>query len=152
MMRSPIESLQYQVISPHPLLSPYIGCYWILRTAEGRSVQRELILPDGYAELILNYGASYTWYDQTRQKRQEINTAHWVGERDSSILVELGGGINQVGVKFKPIGLFTLLRQPLDGLANQIASPDELSDLPTQLPQSVFSQAPDEGRFSRTCN
>lgn len=67
MMRSPTQHLQYQVIPPHPLLTPYIGCYWILQTTAGQSAWRELTLPDGYAELILNYGKSYSWHDRERQ-------------------------------------------------------------------------------------
>jgi AraC-like DNA-binding protein len=139
MMRSPTQHLQYQVIVPHPLLTPYIGCYWVLRVPSGQPARRELILPDGYAELILNYGKSYSWHDRERQIDREIKTVHLVGERDASIVVNLHEGINQVGVKFKPIGLFLLLRQPLDGLANQIANPDELSDSSIQeLCEQVF--------------
>jgi AraC-like DNA-binding protein len=147
-MRSPIQHLQYQVIPPHPLLAPYIGCYWILRTTESKSSWRELILPDGYAELILNYGQPYSWHDQKRQVKQDIRTVHLVGERDASILVELGAGIDQIGVKFKPIGLFTLLRQPLNELANQIANPDELSDRSIQtLCEQVFEGTTDQKRI-----
>lgn len=143
-MRSPADKFQYQVIKPHPLLTPYIGCYWILQTTKGQSRSRsqELILPDGYAELILNYGESYFWYDQKRQVKREIKTVHLVGERDASILVDLGQGINQVGVKFKPIGLFSLLRQPLDKLANQIAHPDELSEPSIEILRDRVFAAP----------
>jgi AraC-like DNA-binding protein len=148
MMRSPTQHLQYQVIPPHPLLTPYIGCYWILQTTAGQSAWRELILPDGYAELILNYGKSYSWHDRERQIEQEIKTVHLVGERDASIVVDLHGGINQVGVKFKPAGLFALLRQPLDGLANQMVSPDELSDSSIQtLSEQVFDAPTDEAKI-----
>lgn len=133
MMRSPAAPLYYQVIPPHPLLAPYIGCYWILAIPVGQPTRQELILPDGYAELILNYGSAYTWYDQARQIQQTIQTVHLVGERDASILVELGGGISQIGVKFKPAGLFALLGQPLNAIANQIAQPDELSQSSIQI-------------------
>ncbi|MBD2461245.1 AraC family transcriptional regulator [Oscillatoria sp. FACHB-1407] len=149
-MRSPTDSLHYQVISPHPLLAPYIACYWILRTTVEHPARHELILPDGYAELILNYGRAYSWYDQQRGANQEIQTVHLIGERDASILVELGGGIDQVGVKFKPLGLFSLVRQPLDEFANQIASPHELSDSSIQeLYEQVFATTPDSGKIER---
>lgn len=91
-MRSPTQHLQYEVIPPHPLLAPYIGCYWLLRSPSGQPAWRELILPDGYCELILNYGASYTWQDQGRQVERVIKTVHLVGERDTSIVVDLQGG------------------------------------------------------------
>ena len=120
--------MQYQVLPPHPLLAPYVACYWILRTQSGQPPRRELILPDGYAELIFNFGAGYSWHDQERQIQQEITTVHLVGERDATIWVDLGEAIHQVGVKFKPIGLFMLLKQPLSELSNQIVSPDALCD------------------------
>ena len=140
-MRSPVENLHYQVIPPHPLLATYIACYWILRTGAGQS-RRELILPDGYAELILNYGATYSWHDHGRQIKRDMKTVHLVGERDATILVELRGGIQQVGVKFKPIGLFTLLRQPLNEISNQMLSPEELNDPSLQLLYDQVKETP----------
>ncbi|HEY9660165.1 MAG TPA: DUF6597 domain-containing transcriptional factor, partial [Allocoleopsis sp.] len=147
-MRSPTQLLQYQVIAPHPLLASYIGCYWLLRTPAGQPTRRELILPDGYAELILNYGKPYTWHNQSQQDERVIQTVHFVGERDTSILVDLEGGLNQVGVKFKPIGLFALLRQPLHELANQMVSPDELSNKAIQeLSERIFEAEIDAAKI-----
>lgn len=144
MTRSPTQPLHYQVISPHPLLASYIGCYWILRVPAGQPERRELILPDGYAELILNYGKPYVWRDQARGVENVIKTVHLVGERDASILVDLQEGLNQIGVKFKPIGLFALLRQPLEELANQMVEADALSDRSIQeLSEQVF-EAPND--------
>ncbi|HIK14661.1 MAG TPA: helix-turn-helix domain-containing protein [Leptolyngbyaceae cyanobacterium M33_DOE_097] len=146
-MRSHSQLLQYQVIAPHPLLASYIGCYWILRTPTGQPARRELILPDGYAELILNYGKSYTWHNQSQQDKRVIQTVHLVGERDASILVDLEGGLNQIGVKFKPIGLFVLLRQPLHELANRMVNLDELSNKAIQeLSEQVFEAVTDEAK------
>jgi AraC-like DNA-binding protein len=147
-MRSPVQPLQYQVIAPHPLLASYIGCYWILRTPAGQPARRELILPDGYAELILNYGKSYTWHNQSQQDERVIQTVHLVGERDTSILVDLEGGLDQVGVKFKPIGLFALLRQPLNELANQMVSSEELNNKAIQaLSEQIFEAATDAAKI-----
>lgn len=147
-MRSPTQHLHYRVITPHPLLTSYIGCYWILRVPQGQPTRRELILPDGYAELILNYGQPYAWYDQVRDVEQVIRTVHLVGERDASILVDLQDGLNQVGVKFKPVGLFALLRQPLDTLTNQLVRADELSDSSIQeLSEQVFEASDDTAKI-----
>lgn len=147
-MRSPIQNLHYQVISPHPLLASYIGCYWILRIPTGQPARCELILPDGYAELILNYGQPYIWRDRVRNVERAIGTVHLVGERDASILVDLPGGLNQVGVKFKPIGLFALLRQPLEELANQMVGADELSQRSIQeLSEQVFEAPSDTAKI-----
>ncbi|HBB30730.1 MAG TPA: AraC family transcriptional regulator [Cyanobacteria bacterium UBA8803] len=143
-MRSLADTLQYQVVPPHPLLAPYIACYWILRTRMEQMTRRELILPDGYAELILNFGAGYSWHDQERQIKQEIKTVHLVGERDATIWVDLSEAIQQVGVKFKPIGLFTLLKQPLSELSNQIVSPGELSDRSLQEIYEQVIAAPED--------
>ncbi|MBD0269340.1 MAG: AraC family transcriptional regulator [Cyanobacteria bacterium Co-bin8] len=132
-MSSTSQSLYYRVLPPHSLLAPYIGCYWVLRAEANHSARRELILPDGYAELILNYGEPYTWKNPARQAERTIESVHLVGERDTSILVDIPSGLNQVGVKFKPAGLFTLLRQPLSELVNQMVSPDELGDSSLRL-------------------
>lgn len=110
--------------------------------------RRELILPDGYAELILNCGEPYTWRNPTQQAERTIQTVHIVGERDASILVDLPSGLNQVGVKFKPAGLFTLLRQPLSELVNQMVSSDELGDSSLQmLGEQVFDASTEAAKI-----
>ncbi|HLP89597.1 MAG TPA: helix-turn-helix domain-containing protein [Nostocaceae cyanobacterium] len=147
-MSQAVDSPYYQVIYPHPLLIPYIGCYWILRTTNVSRVRRELILPDGYTELILNYGTSYSWHDQERQVEREIKTVHIVGERDFSVMVDLNAGLNQVGVKIKPMGLFILLHQPLNLLANQILKPDELSiSVLSELYEQIYEADSDQSRI-----
>lgn len=148
-MEQATNSPYYQVINPHPLLTPYIGCYWILRTTKVSTVRRELILPDGYTELILNYGTSYTWHDRERQIERAINTVHIVGERDFSVKVEINPGLNQLGVKIKPIGLFVLLHQPLNLLANQILKPDELSiSILPELYEQIYEANSDQSRIN----
>jgi AraC-like DNA-binding protein len=147
-MQQKTDSPYYQVIQPHPLLIPYIGCYWILRTSKISKLQRELILPDGYAELILNYGTSYSWLDDERNIERLINTVHIVGERDFSVKVDINGGLDQLGVKLKPIGLFILLNQPLNLLANQILKPDELSiSVLQELYEQIYEAKSDESRI-----
>jgi AraC-like DNA-binding protein len=147
-MQQTTDSPYYQVINPHPLLTPYIGCYWILRTTKVSKLRRELILPDGYTELILNYGTSYSWHDCGRQIKRAINTVHIVGERDFSVMVDLNAGLNQLGVKIKPIGLFVLLHQPLNLLANQILKPDELSISEFQeLYEQIYEAGSDQSRI-----
>uniref|UniRef100_A0A832H1T7 AraC family transcriptional regulator n=1 Tax=Oscillatoriales cyanobacterium SpSt-402 TaxID=2282168 RepID=A0A832H1T7_9CYAN len=119
-----------------------------MRTPAEQPARRELILPDGYAELILNYGKSYTWHNQSQQDERVIQAVHLVGERDTSILVDLEGGLDQVGVKFKPLGLFALLRQPLNELANQMVSLDELSNKAIQeLSKQVFEATTDAAKI-----
>jgi len=148
-MQQTIDSPYYQVIHPHPLLTPYIGCYWILRTTKASKLRRELILPDGYTELILNYGTSYSWGDRDRQIERVINTVHIVGERDFSVMVDLNGGLNQLGVKIKPIGLFVLLHQPLNLLANQPLKPDELSvSVLQELYEKIYEADSDESKIN----
>jgi AraC-like DNA-binding protein len=142
------QDLHYRVVAPHPLLVPYVGCYWVLKSARDRPPRRELILPDGYAELIFNLGNSYTWENQARQLSQRIRTIHLVGERDSSILVNLPGGIDQIGVKFKPMGLFALLHQPLSAIANQLIHVTNLEDTSlNELGEQVFDAPTDGARL-----
>ncbi|MBW4566404.1 MAG: helix-turn-helix domain-containing protein [Mojavia pulchra JT2-VF2] len=139
----------YQVIHPDPLLTPYIGCYWILRNTKVSKPRRELILPDGYAELILNYGTPYSWHDPHRQIERVIDKVQIVGERDFSVMVDLNPGLNQIGVKMKPIGLFVLLHQPLNLLANQILKPDELSiDVLQELYEQIYEADSDQSKIN----
>ena len=64
-------------------------------------------------------------------------------------MVDLNGGLNQLGVKIKPIGLFVLLHQPLNLLANQILKPDELSvSVLQELYEQIYEADCDQSRIN----
>ncbi|MBB6673078.1 helix-turn-helix transcriptional regulator [Cohnella nanjingensis] len=51
-------SYQYREFAPHPLLAPYVACYWTIDAQASGEGRLHRILPDGCIDLILDRRAS----------------------------------------------------------------------------------------------
>lgn len=110
--------MYYKVLPPHPALRSHIGCYWILKTDARFATRQEVIIPDGYGEIILNLGAPYPWQPAGCRAAGVIRDTHLVGQRDTSVTVKLLARLYQVGVKIKPPALQSLFGLPPVQLTN----------------------------------
>lgn len=110
----------YKLYAPHPLLKPFVSCYWVLRTG-ARFHNQQLLIPDGYVDLIFNYGQSYqrTEFD-SGMPWKTINQSHIVGERAASVLVENNAHMDLFGVKLNPYGLWALTNTPAREFSREI--------------------------------
>ncbi len=118
--------MYYKVLLPHPSLRSHVGCYWILKTDARFATRQEVIIPDGYGEIILNLGAPYAWQPAGCQAPRIIRDTHLVGQRDTSVTVKLPARLYQVGVKIKPVALRSLLGLPPAGLTNCLVHSSEV--------------------------
>ncbi len=108
----------YQLIDPHPLLKPFIECYWVARSADG-FVLRETIYVDGKADVMFNFGSAY----ERTPLRDGGNIAALVrsnvdGQRKFPLAILQQGSIDLVGVRFQPGGLAAFLPLALIELSN----------------------------------
>lgn len=110
--------MYYKVLPPHPGLHSHVGCYWILKTDARFATRQEVIIPDGYGEIIFNLGAPYPWQPAGCPAPRIIRDTHLVGQRDTSVTVKLPARLYQVGVKLKPAAMRSLLGLPPTGLTN----------------------------------
>ncbi len=134
--------MYYKLLPPHPDLRSYIGCYWILKT-DAKSISREeIIIPDGYAEIILNLGTSYSWQSTPCQTTCLIRETHIVGQRDASVTVKLPAYLYQIGIKIKPQAMHYLLNLLAVQLANHLIHTNDVADATfTHLTDKLFGAA-----------
>ncbi|MDO1451497.1 helix-turn-helix domain-containing protein [Rhodocytophaga aerolata] len=134
--------MYYKVLAPHPDLRSYIGCYWILKTDATPIGREEVIIPDGYAEIILNLGTAYSWKSTANQTACLIKDTHIVGQRNVSVSVKLPSYLYQIGIKIKPQAMHCLLNLPAIQLSNHLLHTNDLSD-PTfsHLADKLFAAA-----------
>jgi AraC-like DNA-binding protein len=121
--------MYYKVLPPHPDLRPYIGCYWILKTDARHTPGEEIIIPDGYAEIILNLGTAYSWKSIACQTTCIIKDTHIVGQRNGSVTVKVPAYLYQIGIKIKPQAMHCLLNLPANHLTNHLIHTSDLSDV-----------------------
>lgn len=106
-----MQKLFFESASTGPLLSPLVKSCWIMRSSCGdRQEVPDLLIPDGFPELIFIYRGGYrkvALHDP--RKAQEITASCLVGVQTETQLVTRLSPVHIVGLKLDPIGLYQLL-------------------------------------------
>jgi hypothetical protein len=117
--------MNYQTYQPHPDLSPFVKCYWILEVPADGESERQRILPDGCIEMIVVLGDDVKRYtsgdDFIIQPRAMV-----LGQITEPFFVEPTGQVNSFAVRFYPYGFTSFVNVPLVNLANKETPIEEL--------------------------
>ena len=115
----------YQEFHPHPSLTPFIHCYWVLEYSASTE-DTEIIIPDGQTEIILNYGNPFAEIDHLHEIPQK--SFFVCGQIDRALKLKPSSQVGVVGIRFKSVGLYPLIGIPLKELNNQRVDISELLD------------------------
>lgn len=106
---------------PYPL-SQYIECIWYQDLPLDYS--RELILPTGTIELMINLGAPHQVIDRGDPRCSERHQDAWIaGHQTGAILLESQDS-HMIGARFKPGGAAALFPFPIDELTDMVVPLD----------------------------
>ena len=137
--------MRYLETRPQPPLDRYVECFWTLESdphLEPGLPQR--ILPDGCAELILNFGARFC--EHKEDGTLELQPLHFfVGQMTRPILITPTGAVQLLGIRFHPGGAFPFFRQPMHEVTNQVV---QLGQLGGALEQDLLADAVQEPLLS----
>ena len=108
--------LRYREFPPPAPLRRHLTCLWLLEGhAAAAPAEAHAVLPDGSPELIIHlgdlFGAATGEAAPCRQPR-----AHFAGQLERRLLLWPAGRIAVLGVRFRPAGASTLVREPQDRL------------------------------------
>jgi len=118
----------YREFAPHPLLQPYVVCYWMLQT--GKSPRSSNIFSDGCSDIIFTLGANVVDSKTTMQHGRR----YLVGIMTHCHTVQNAPDTHLVGIRFKPFGMHALLGITLQGTADTAA---ELTSSDLSFPDFV---------------
>ncbi len=123
------EEMKYWLVRPDARLHRAVRCYFVVEAGARRACKEELHLPDGYAELVFNLGASFdrNALGETTARRV-MKSSYVIGARSHSVLTRDLGEIKAIGVKLEPRMLHALLRTPLADLRDSTVSLSDLND------------------------
>ncbi|MEM7380573.1 MAG: helix-turn-helix domain-containing protein [Bacteroidota bacterium] len=98
----------YQRHEPFAELKNQINYFWYMESEEGELQQTpDLLIPDGYPEIIFVLKGSYSKRTISDSSRVEIVKASSViGLQQRSLLVKRNGAVRLIGIKFKPLGFY----------------------------------------------
>lgn len=117
---------------PAPELQSVVNCYWHIDSQGDSTIETQKIVPDGYPEIILHYGAPYeinldgSWKDQA--------TCLLAGQIRQHFFLRNTGVSGMVGIKLQPAALTHLFNIDQSGLTGKVV------DLPESI-RRVLSPA-----------
>ena len=137
--------MRYHEIQPRPPVDQFVECFWTLESDPGiEPGLPERILPDGCAELILNFGARFR--EHKENGAQELQPLHFfVGQMTRPILITPTGAVQLVGIRFHPGGTLPFFRHPMHEVTNQIV---QLGQLDSTLERELIATTVDEPSLS----
>jgi len=134
----------YREFLPPPWLAPYVECFWVGRADAAPPFRpRELLVPDGTTELMVNFGGPYVRFADTRAPLGDlVSGTHILGLRERGVFIEQLGRLDVFSVRFRTAGIAPFARVPARALTQQsIPLGDLWGGLATELEARV-AEAP----------
>ncbi len=101
--------------APHPALSHWIQCYWVVKSPNPiRSALTENLYPDGGTTLVLDFSANAL-------PEMSFNAFFQMSH------IRFSGKVDKLGIRFQPGGAFQLLGLEMPLITNMEASADDLN-------------------------
>ncbi len=116
--------MEFTKIAPHPNLSGFIECYWMMYSD---SLERgvEKIIPDGFTEIIFNYRDVYQSKISGEWRLQSPNLL--AGQLRTYFYLQNTGSTGSVAIKLKPAALTQLFSLSMDQYVDRIVDLGSLS-------------------------
>ncbi len=103
--------MQYTKYSPSKLLQPYVECYFVWKSDNLRYPLLIDSPPSGYAAVVFNFAGAYKAISKNGQT--QINSGSFViGQTLCNYQLEVSEHIDQIGIVFKPTGVYKILDIP----------------------------------------
>jgi AraC-like DNA-binding protein len=110
--------MNYQEHKPAKFLSKYIDSYWVLQSDDEIEAQIQRIIPDCCNDVVINIGSDVTVKNVTSLQNSK---SYFVGNMTTFYDTTVNTDSVLIGIRFKPLGVSTLLGFTLDGTANTIS-------------------------------
>ena len=143
-MYHPRAVLSHRLRPVSPVLAPHVEHLWMVRGYLPVH-WRNVILPDGAMELIVNLGDPQKLCARNNLTKHTVFRHSWIsGERLSPIVIDEVGYVHLIGVRLRAGGAWPFLGIPLREFTDQVLELEtivgrEIEDLRDQL-----SEAPDD--------
>jgi AraC-like DNA-binding protein len=116
--------VRYREIRPSAELRRFVNTFWILEHG-GQDAAPQRVVPDGQAELILNWGQPFEAFQLGQWQRQP--RCFLAGQIDGPLLLRPSGPAKMLGIGFRPHGASMVFRQPMHELSGRFTPVEDLS-------------------------
>jgi AraC-like DNA-binding protein len=130
--------MAYREYRPHALLAGIVDCYWSFKSDV---IQPQTIFPDSCSDILFNFGDPMVISANGTESRSK-GTAFAVGTMTHSILTAGSGRQDLFGIRFKPGGISSVIRDPKHAMTdNSIDMNDCSHSMPADLPERIREMA-----------
>ncbi len=128
------QNPEFKICVPHPILSNYIKYYWLLKDDGNQASTAELMLPDGYGEIIFNrIKEPYQRWEIGQQGRDVVDGSYVIANNGKSIFAQRVREIDMIGVKLSTAGLYNLFKVPIHEFSKSPVTFEELENADINL-------------------
>ncbi|MFL6531293.1 MAG: DUF6597 domain-containing transcriptional factor [Chthoniobacterales bacterium] len=140
--------LSHRTRAVAPSIAHDVEHLWVAR-GELPSLWRNMILPDGAVELIINLGDPQKLCDPADHRRATTFRHSWIsGERVAPLVIDEIGVVHLIGVRLRPAGAWPLLGIPVSEFTGQVVELDAVLGREIELlREQLGSAADDDARF-----
>jgi AraC-like DNA-binding protein len=138
--------LNHHIRPVSPPLGPYVEHLWMVQGQLPVS-WRNMILPDGAMELIINLGDPQRLCPLDNPRRHTVFRHSWIsGERSAPIVIDEIGFIHLIGIRLRAGGAWPFLGIPLREFSDQVIELEsvlggEISDLRDRIGEAKSDDA-----------
>jgi AraC-like DNA-binding protein len=126
------------------VLAPHVEHLWMVR-GYLPARWRNMILPDGAMELIINLGDPQKLCARNDLTKQTVFRHSWIsGERISPIAIDEIGYVHLIGVRLRAGGAWPFLGIPLSEFTDQVVELETIFGREIEYLRDQLSEAPDD--------
>jgi AraC-like DNA-binding protein len=132
----------YTEIPPCNALQPYVECYWIVKnTSQTLDAHKDKVLPYGYPEVGFVYGDGFS-FSVGEHAEERVPECFLAGQFCQPYFLCNKGKSGMTTIKFKPAGLYELLRVPMKEFTNKVVDFASIAGAEASLWANQVVEAP----------
>ena len=118
--------MYYNEYRPSGALAAYIECYWVMKCPAGVTASRELIIPGGRVEIMINIGTPLIFVSSAGESYTLKSNMYILGQRNTFFTTFFHPGTYIWGIRFRPGLFYSFCNSPASYLLNVIVEAAEI--------------------------
>ena len=141
--------MRYQEYKPPPGLAPWVNLFWVYENRSNDPAP-EVIVADGFPELIIHFGSPFSEIEHDGQLRQQPR-AILCGQLTEPLTLHGSVDAGMIGIRLHPSGMAPFVSDSMRRFTDKrVSASDIFSDI-DQLSEQIWKSCNDAQRVAACC-